>query len=128
VDFLLANAIVFYMHWVIKKNLAEFNLADFRNLPNYQNKFYAKFLSYTVSQKNLHIRKKLYSSYIYGLYHPTPVPQSVALPAGLPKPFWNHKAFNNYLKPLVTCNLHNASMHDGFSWHTCFSGILVKEQ
>jgi len=36
------------MHWVIKENLAEFNLADFRNSPNRQNKFYAKFSSYTV--------------------------------------------------------------------------------
>jgi len=31
-----------------KDNLAEFNLADFCNSPNRQNKFYAKFLSYTV--------------------------------------------------------------------------------
>jgi len=31
-----------------KENLAEFNLADFCNLPNRQNKFYAKFSSYTV--------------------------------------------------------------------------------
>jgi len=31
-----------------KENLAEFNLADFPNLPNHQNKFYAKFSSYTV--------------------------------------------------------------------------------
>jgi len=31
-----------------KENIAEFNLADFRNSPNRQNKFYAKFLSYTV--------------------------------------------------------------------------------
>jgi len=31
-----------------KVNLAEFNLADFRNLPNRQNKFHAKFSSYTV--------------------------------------------------------------------------------
>jgi len=31
-----------------KENLAEFNLADFRNSPNRQNKFYAKFSSYTV--------------------------------------------------------------------------------
>jgi len=31
-----------------KENLAEFNLADFRNSPNRQNKFYAKFLSYMV--------------------------------------------------------------------------------
>jgi len=31
-----------------KDNLAEFNLADFRNSPNRQNKFYAKFSSYTV--------------------------------------------------------------------------------
>jgi len=32
-----------------KENLAVFNLADFRNLPNRQNKFYAKFSSYMVS-------------------------------------------------------------------------------
>jgi len=31
-----------------KDNLVEFNLADFRNLPNHQNIFYAKFSSYTV--------------------------------------------------------------------------------
>jgi len=31
-----------------KDNLAEFNLADFRNSSNRQNKFYAKFSSYTV--------------------------------------------------------------------------------
>jgi len=31
-----------------KENLAEFNLADFCNSPNHQNKFYAKFSSYTV--------------------------------------------------------------------------------
>jgi len=31
-----------------KDNLAEFNLADFHNSPNRQNKFYAKFSSYTV--------------------------------------------------------------------------------
>jgi len=31
------------------ENLAVFNLADFRNLPNHQNKFYAKFSSYTVN-------------------------------------------------------------------------------
>ena len=31
-----------------KENLAAFNLADFHNLPNRQNKFYAKFSSYTV--------------------------------------------------------------------------------
>jgi len=48
VDFLLANAIVFYMHCAIKKNLAVFNLVDFLNSPNHQNKFYAKFSSYTV--------------------------------------------------------------------------------
>jgi len=27
------QTIVFYMHWAIKKNLAVFNLVDFRNLP-----------------------------------------------------------------------------------------------
>jgi len=48
VDFILVNAIVFYTHWVIKKNLVVFNLADFHNSPNHQNKFYAKFSSYTV--------------------------------------------------------------------------------
>jgi len=32
-----------------KDNLAEFNLADFCNSPNRQNKFYAKFSSYTVT-------------------------------------------------------------------------------
>jgi len=32
-----------------KDNLVEFNLAEFGNLPNHQNKFYAKFSSYTVS-------------------------------------------------------------------------------
>jgi len=31
-----------------KDNLAEFNLADFWNSPNRQNKFYANFSSYTV--------------------------------------------------------------------------------
>jgi len=31
-----------------KENLAIFNLADFRNLSNHQNKFNAKFSSYTV--------------------------------------------------------------------------------
>jgi len=31
-----------------KENLAVFNLADFHTLPNHQNKFYAKFSSYTV--------------------------------------------------------------------------------
>jgi len=31
-----------------KDNLAEFNLADFRNSPNRQNKFYIKFSSYAV--------------------------------------------------------------------------------
>jgi len=31
-----------------KDNLAEFNLADFCNSSNRQNKFYAKFSSYTV--------------------------------------------------------------------------------
>jgi len=36
-----------------KENLAEFNLADFRNSPNRQNKFYAKFSSYTVYQETL---------------------------------------------------------------------------
>jgi len=35
-----------------KDNLAEFNLADFRNSLNRQNKFYAKFSSYTVLYKN----------------------------------------------------------------------------
>jgi len=34
-----------------KDNLAEFNLADFRNSPNHQNKFYAKFSSYTVLEE-----------------------------------------------------------------------------
>jgi len=34
-----------------KENLVEFNLADFRNSPNRQNKFYAKFSSYTVSNE-----------------------------------------------------------------------------
>jgi len=48
VDFILANAIVFYMHWAIKKNLVVFNLVDFCNSPNRQNKFYTKFSSYTV--------------------------------------------------------------------------------
>jgi len=48
VDFILANAVVIYMHWTIKKNLVVFNLADFCNLPNCKNKFYAKFSSYTV--------------------------------------------------------------------------------
>jgi len=32
----------------LKKNLAEFNLVDFHNSPNRQNKFYTKFSSYTV--------------------------------------------------------------------------------
>jgi len=32
-----------------KKNLAVFNLADFCNFPNHQNKFYTKFSSYTVA-------------------------------------------------------------------------------
>jgi len=32
-----------------KGNLAVFNLADFCNSPNHQNKFYTKFLSYMVS-------------------------------------------------------------------------------
>jgi len=50
VDFILANIIVFYMHWAIKKNLVVFNLVDFCNLPNHQNKFYTKFSSYTVSK------------------------------------------------------------------------------
>jgi len=31
-----------------EENLVVFNLADFRNLPNYQNKFYTKFSSYTI--------------------------------------------------------------------------------
>jgi len=31
-----------------KKEKAEFNLADFRNSPNCQNRFYAKFSSYMV--------------------------------------------------------------------------------
>jgi len=31
-----------------KENLAVFNLADFHNSPNRQNKFYAKFSSHTV--------------------------------------------------------------------------------
>jgi len=31
-----------------KENLAEFNLVDFRNSPNRQNKFYVKFSSYTL--------------------------------------------------------------------------------
>ena len=35
-----------------KDNFAEFNLADFHNLPNCQNKFYAKFSSYTVLSIN----------------------------------------------------------------------------
>jgi len=48
VDFILANATVFYMHWTIKDNLTVFNLADFHNLSNHQNKFYTKFSSYTV--------------------------------------------------------------------------------
>ena len=48
-DFILVNAIVFYMHWAIKRNLAVFNLADFHNLSN-QNKFYAKFSPYTVAK------------------------------------------------------------------------------
>jgi len=46
VDFILANTIVFYMQSAIKKNLAVFNLLDFRNLPNRQNKFYTKFMVY----------------------------------------------------------------------------------
>jgi len=48
VDFILANAIVFNIHWAIKESLAVFNLVDFSNLPNHQNKFYAKFSSYMV--------------------------------------------------------------------------------
>jgi len=48
VDFILANAIVFYIHRAIKKNLSVFNLIDFHNSPNCQNKFYTKFSSYTV--------------------------------------------------------------------------------
>jgi len=39
-----------------KDNLAEFNLADFRNSPNRQNKFYAKFSSYTVSVFDLQLQ------------------------------------------------------------------------
>jgi len=35
-----------------KENLAVFNLADFHNSPNCQNKFYAKFSSYTVFEYN----------------------------------------------------------------------------
>jgi len=34
-----------------KENLAEFNLADFHNSSNRQNKFYAKFSSYMVNTK-----------------------------------------------------------------------------
>jgi len=39
-----------YLHALGNKieNLVAFNLVDFCNLPNCQNKFYAKFLSYTV--------------------------------------------------------------------------------
>jgi len=36
------------MHLAIKKNLVVFNLVDFCNSPNCQNKFYTKFSSYTV--------------------------------------------------------------------------------
>jgi len=53
VDFILASTIVFYMHWAIKKNLAVFNLADFHNSPNRQNKFYTKFSSHTVDNYNV---------------------------------------------------------------------------
>jgi len=35
-----------------KDNLVEFNLADFHNSPNRQNKFYAKFSSYMVISYN----------------------------------------------------------------------------
>jgi len=48
VEFILANAIVFYMNWAIKENLAVFNLVDFCSLLNLKNKFYAKFSCYTV--------------------------------------------------------------------------------
>jgi len=66
---LLANAIVFYIHWAIKKSLAVFNLADFCNLPYRQNKFYTKFSSYTeyhVQQKTCY---KDYSCSISGCSH-----------------------------------------------------------
>jgi len=37
------------MHWAVKKEkLVVFNLVDLHSLPNCQNKFYAKFSSYTV--------------------------------------------------------------------------------
>jgi len=52
-DFILVNAIVFHMQWEIKKNLVVFNLVDFCNSPNCQNKFCTKFSSYTVCYVNL---------------------------------------------------------------------------
>jgi len=39
----------------MKENLVVFNLVDFHNLPNRQNKFYAKFSSYTVVQYNRYL-------------------------------------------------------------------------
>jgi len=54
-DFILANAIVFLRALGNKKeNLVVFNLADFCNSPNRQNKFYAKFSSYTVPNSIKH--------------------------------------------------------------------------
>jgi len=43
-----------------KENLAVFNLADFCNSPNHQNKFYAKFSSYMVV---------IYNVTSFNLYH-----------------------------------------------------------
>ena len=49
----------YYMHWAIKKeDLVVFNLADFRNLPNRQNKFYTKFSSYPVPYKQKNVTGK----------------------------------------------------------------------
>jgi len=42
-----------------KENLTEFNLADFHNSPNHQNKFYTKFLSYTVHMHRQVVKLKM---------------------------------------------------------------------
>jgi len=48
------------------ENLAVFNLADFRNLPNCQNKFYTKYSSHTViiSHKMMNIQSQTHQTVI----------------------------------------------------------------
>jgi len=56
------------LHALGNKKLAVFNLADFHNLPNHQNKFYAKFSSYTVCYETIH---NFYKAFISHLVHKT---------------------------------------------------------